>query len=174
MIQLRHRNASLIALLTLLLSACASTPRLPVDGVNLTLQPADIVRATEQNRLQDTIHDNIMWGGLIVENRSLATHTQLEVLAYPLNTDQMPDTSVLPLGRFLADYQGFLEPLEFSAGRLLTLTGQITGSQQAQIQAAIQIYPTVRVQHIQLWPAAREQADDPQLRFGIGIGVIFH
>jgi len=99
-----HIRHFITGLTFLLLISCASTPPLPIEGLVLTLQPADVVRAAENGETPDAA---VLWGGLIVESRHLEYHTQLEILAYPLDEDQLPDTDASPQGRFLADHKGF-------------------------------------------------------------------
>lgn len=156
---------TLIVILTLLLSACASGPKFPTQDVNLHLRP-------DQATAPGLVGQRVLWGGLIIATRNLQDHTELEVLAYPLDDRQRPDTTAQPEGRFLADRAGYLEALDYASGRLVTLTGTVGAARAGRIQDSDYTYPLINVTAIHLWPAGGAQDSDTQVHFGIG--VIFH
>jgi outer membrane lipoprotein len=149
----------------LLLTACASGPQFPLQGVNRDLQPKAAVAPP-------SLGQHVLWGGLIIATHNLADHTQLEVLAYPLDANQLPDTSAQPLGRFLANHKGYLEPADYASGRLVTLKGTVVAPREGKIEESQYTYPVVEVTAIYLWPPQEAQETGTQLHFGIG--VIFH
>jgi outer membrane lipoprotein len=155
----------LSAILLLLLTACASGPGFPTQDVNLQLR-------AEQAAAPDNVGQRVLWGGLIIATHNLQDRSELEVLAYPLDNRQRPDTTEKPLGRFLAEKTGYLEPVDYAGGRLVTLTGTVGAAKAGKIQDSEYTYPVVNVTAIHLWPAGTAQDTEPQVRFGIG--VIFH
>jgi len=156
---------TLLVMLVLLLAGCASGPDFPTQDVNLQLRP-------EQAATPAMAGQRVLWGGLIIATHNLQDRTELEVLAYPLDNRQRPDAAEKPLGRFLAEQPGYLEPVDYAAGRLVTLTGTVGEARAGKIQDTDYVYPVVAITAIHLWPEAGAQDTEPQMHFGIG--VIFH
>lgn len=148
--------------LLLLLAACASGPDFPTQDVNLQLHP-------EQATVPTAVGQRVLWGGLILTTRNLQDRAQLEVLAYPLDNRQRPDITEPPLGRFLAERSGYLEPVDYASGRLVTLTGNVDETRAGRIQETDYTYPVIGITAIHLWPPAGAQDTDPQVHFGIGV-----
>src|ERR671926_144044 len=105
----------------LTLAACASGPGISTEGVNETVTPRQAVVEIEHLRGEE-----VLWGGMIVSSTNLENSTRLEVLAYPLDSSQRPDTSANPTGRFLALKQGYLETVDYSPGKRVTVKGTLT------------------------------------------------
>ncbi|GAB4349460.1 MAG: Slp family lipoprotein [Gammaproteobacteria bacterium] len=149
---------------SLMLGACASTPQLNSEGVDTGLVPS---QSTETLDLANgrLVH----WGGVIVASRNLAGESQLEILAYPLTGKGRPNTEEKPLGRFLAVKKGYLETLDYSAGKTVSIVGRLQPSRPGKIGEAEYRYPVVQIEQIALWrPASYSQ---PQFHIGIGIGI---
>lgn len=151
--------------LLLLLAGCATTPRFDTSQAALSVTPEQAV--TEMDRLEGT---RVLWGGAIVSSVNQEEATRLEILAYPLDDRQRPQTKAKPLRRFLAIQEGYLETADYAQGRWVTLTGPLTGTQAGRVGEAPYTYPVVRIEDIQLWPEERRRAEP---RFHFGIGVIF-
>jgi len=156
----------LLSISSVLMLACASAPKLDATGVNLALGPQQA--ATESESRQG---ERVMWGGAILSSRNLKEVTQFEILAYPLSSNQKPDSDQAPLGRFLAHYPGYLEISDYAQGRLITVSGPLQPPQTGRIGESEYIYPVVQVKQHHLWPAS---AGGPATRFHLGIGVMFH
>ena len=157
----------LIVLLALLLGACATGPRYPTTGVDVGLQATEV--ATRPGSFSGT---RVIWGGVIVATRNLDRHTEIEVLAYPLDNRQRPRTDRAPQGRFLLQETGYLEAVSHAPGRLITVTGTLVDKVQGRVGEAPYTYPLLEAQALHLWPleTGRESSDT---RFHIGVGVIF-
>lgn len=122
---------------------------------------ADFAQATEAR---------ILWGGVIIAVTNLQNTTQLEVLGYPLDSEQRPNTDKSPAGRFLAINPGYLETIDYAQGRLVTVTGSLSELKEGRIGESIYNYPVVNVERIYLWPKTNNTTTpEPQLRFGIGV-----
>jgi outer membrane lipoprotein len=148
----------------LLLCACAGTRLTPEQAAMRAISPTMAISNPTNHQGK-----SVEWGGLLVATHNRDTHTLLEVLAYPLRTDGRPNLRRQPMGRFLVIQEGYLEPLEFAPGRLLTVTGPITGTRRGQVGERDYTYPTVNAQQLRLWPRESPQRT-PRLRFGIGVG----
>ena len=151
--------------LTVILTACATTPKFDVNGVEIDITPQRAV--AEAGNLQGI---EVLWGGIIIASTNLAEATQFEILAYPLASDQMPDTGEAPLGRFLALQEGYLETSDYAQGRLITVRGMLDGTHSGRIGESDYVYPVLRMHQHELWKTER----DSDTQFHIGIGVMFH
>ncbi len=156
-----------IALLLLLISACASKPLLDLQGINRNVTPDDA-------RTDIALHqnENVLWGGIIVASQNLEPGSKLEILAYPLASNLRPNTEQRAYSRFIADYDKYLETVDFAAGRLVTLTGTLIDLQAGKIGDMEYQYPHVNAHEIHLWPLSGE--DNPsgsQFHFGFGVSI---
>lgn len=152
-----------------LLTACASTPPLKMEGADLTLRPGQAVASPETTRGR-----RVAWGGIVVATHNLKKTTEIEVLSYPLNGSGRPDTSARPEHRFLMVRSGYLEPTDYRAGRLLTAVGVLAGTRRGLVGEAAYVYPVLEADELYLWPVDEAGRRDSNVHFGIGIGVIIH
>jgi len=116
----------------------------------------------------------VTWGGLLVETRNLPTATELTVKAYPLDGCGRPRTGEPPRGRFLVRRQGYLEPLDYHAGRPVTVTGRLAASAETRIGETPLILPLLDEAVVQLWPDPTRPArgwPGPLSRPAISIGI---
>ena len=148
---------------SLLLAACATDSSLQSaypSPQQLSSHPGEASRGA-----------SLQWGGEIVAVENLQDRTLLEVLAYPLRSSGEPRTDREPLGRFLADNKGFLEPREYRPGRQLTVSGTLLGFRDGRIGDAFYRYPAWQVEMLTLWPEdTRTLQREPRVNLGIGVG----
>jgi outer membrane lipoprotein len=154
-----------LALLGLLLTACATSPKWDVSGVDKNITPAKA--ATDIQAVRGRI---VQWGGVIISVQNLKDATQLEVLAYPLDESGRPKQGTEPLGRFLAVKTGYLEPVDWAPGRLATFIGPVQETRAGTIGETKYTYPVITVQQSYLWPKTYN-SNEPRFQFGIGIGL---
>ena len=152
-----------VFLLIFFLSACATKPPMDLQQVDVSLGLNKVIANIDEFR-----NKKVLWGGVIVHSQNLAKSTQLEVLAYPLTRNYKPDVTKTPLGRFLAQYAGYLETLDYAPGRQVTLTGVIHDIQSGKIGEAEYRYVDIAAQQIYLWPK-QDAESDSQVHFGFGI-----
>jgi outer membrane lipoprotein len=155
---------NLYFILFLLLSACASSPTFDTAGVDRSLTPR-VVDA--EPRL--AMRKNVLWGGTILSTTNLGDRTRIEVLAYPLDSDSRPQHDREPLGRFIIERAGFLEPASYAEGRLITGVGRVTATRAWQIGEKIYDYPVVSARQLYLWPVDRGHRGN-SVHFGVGVG----
>lgn len=110
----------------------------------------------------------VIWGGEIVDARNLAHTTELVILARSLSRSQRPRAGGEPLGRFIAEYPGYLETVVFAPGREVTVLGVVDDVETRPVGESEYTYPILRTESVHLWP---EQHDDGGVRFGVGIGI---
>ena len=159
---------SLVSLVLLLLNACASGPGFDTRKVNLAVTPHSAVAELPATRGRP-----VLWGGVIINTRNLESYTRLEVLAYPLSRNQMPQRDRDPLGRFILERQGFLEPTSYAKGRMVTIVGTVKGSEKGKVGGADYVYPVIEASELYLWPRDSEYSNQSNVHFGIGVGIGF-
>lgn len=154
-----------LLLVAMLLSACASGPTFDTSGVATGLTPREAAGGP-----QVAVGQQVLWGGVIVAGSNRETGTRLEVLAYPLASNQRPDLDARPTGRFLIVQDDYLELADYRAGRQITVVGPVVRIDQGQVGEAPYQYPVVDAERLHLWSVERGGG---RPNFHIGVGVIF-
>ena len=152
-----------LLLLTGLLTSCAGTPVFDTSAVVKSLTPQSVIAEPTDSRGKTAL-----WGGTILDTRNLKDSTRIEVLAYPLDSSQRPVLGSKPLGRFIIQQQGYLEPATFSQGRLLSVIGSVGESQSGKVGDSAYIYPVINAQELHLWSPVSGQS---RTGFSFGIGI---
>lgn len=164
--QRRVTGMGWIAIFAAVLSGCAAGPKFDASGVDQALTPQQA--AAEMERLRGS---RVIWGGTVLGSHHNQASTQIEVLAYPLDSRYRPDTEASSLGRFLIIKQGYIETADFAPGRSLSVSGTLQRSQPGQIGEVTYHYPVVEPLDLFLWP--REDASGrSNVQFGFGLGII--
>ena len=148
-------------LITLFITACASLPEFDKKNVDSQLTPINAIK---------TENKKVIWGGTIIDITNLKDATRLEILSYPLDSDDRPDKEKATQGRFLIVHPGYLESKDFVPGKDITIVGIITGTESGKIGEASYTYPILTPSQLHLWGAESES----RVHFGIGIGVNIH
>ncbi len=156
-----------IIMLTLisLLTACASAPEFNTAQVDKTLIPSSVSAEPELHTGK-----TVLWGGIILNTENLSEMTQIEVLAYPLNSIYRPLTSAEPLGRFLIRHPGYLEPATYAQGRELTLIGKVEGVSTGNVGESKYSYSIIGSDQLHLW-SKDKQRNSTSFHFGVGVGL---
>ena len=147
-------------------TGCATAPDFYLDDVDQSLQPRDVVSHLENSRGK-----SVLWGGVIINSTNVKDGTQLEVLAYPLKGDLKPDTNQGALGRIIVLHDGYLETLDYVAGRQVTVKGNVLETREGSVGEAVYTYAVVHVKQLHLWPQVDDEASG---RVHFGIGVMIH
>ncbi len=151
----------------LLLSGCASGPGFPVEGVNTDLKPQQASAVPDGAQ-----GERVLWGGRIIHAEPGRETTRIEVLGYPLQRNQKPDTSAGSEGRFVIIHDGYLEPADHAPNRLITVGGYLQQPKQGRIGEADYLYPVIVADDLHLWPEEpRVVREEPRVRFGIGVMI---
>lgn len=164
----RHLLTLLLAAAILSLAACAPAPLYkPAPHMTHAL-PMNVAQAPERYR-----HAHVIWGGRIISVTNLSDNTKIELLAYRLDSAQRPQPDDGARGRFIVLIPGYLEPLEYPPGRLMTVSGNITGVYSGEVGKADYTYPLVDADQYHLWTKEELQSPWSNIHFGVGIGTIF-
>ncbi len=148
--------------IALLLSACASAPEFDAEKTAAPITVAQAVSTPDSHKGKQ-----VLWGGAIINSTNLKNETRLEVLAYPLDSDNYPQTGKPAYGRFLLLKQGYLETVDYAPGRLITVSGTLDGVQKSKLDESVYTYPLLRAEKIHLW--SKNGKSETQFHFGIGV-----
>ena len=130
----------------LTLSACATIPR--------ELQSGEPFAATTPQQAQSGDHDGerVRWGGAIIRAAPQNEQTCFEMMGLTLDSSAEPRSDDHSIGRFIACAKGFYEPALYSAGRFVTFTGHIDGTEQQKIGEYMYSFPRLKADAVHLWP----------------------
>jgi outer membrane lipoprotein len=168
---MRHRPASLLIRLALpvallVLAACAPAPIYKTTGNAVLATPAQVAQTPEHYS-----GNEVVWGGRIVHVSNFQDHSEIELLAYPLDSSQRPRANDSGNGRFIAVLRGYVEPLDYPAGALMTVDGKLNGTRAGQVGQADYLFPLVDVAQSHVWTAEEMQNGRSNVHFGLGVGV---
>ena len=145
------------------LGGCATAPafeQLPADPV-----------ASPYAVMQDPaafLDRPVVWGGMLIDVKNFEKHSEIEILAYPLDDKQQPMLERADQGRFILLVPGYAEGEDFRPGRFVSVLGSITGGREAPLRNETYYWPEVAVERIKVWP---RDFRVNQRRFSIGVGV---
>jgi len=148
-------------LAALALTGCASSP-FSDAGYVPALGPADALRGDV------ALGQRMLWGGRIVGISNTADVTELEVLALPLDRVDRPRDAAEGGVRFVVRQAGFLEPVNYAPGRLVTVLGRFDGVVERPVGEFVIEQPVLDARRMELWPMRDAR---PRTSVGIGIGV---
>jgi len=155
----------LTALLPLLLVACTGTPNYEKHGADGALTPQNVAA-----RPQMAVGKQVLWGGIIMKTVNLQDRTQLEVLAFPLGSNEKPNIDAASTGRFVVEKAGFLEPASYAQQRQVTVVGTLAEVLPGSVGESSYNFPLVKAQQLTLWPVYRDRGIGSNIHFGIGVG----
>lgn len=130
-----------------LLSGCAS----PAPKAVKEPAPGDIRLGEVRGQPDKYVGATVRWGGTIAAVDNHPEATSIEVVAYPLDGGGRPEETDASEGRFIARFQGFLDPAIYAPGRLLTVRGVLEKSVTRPIGDYPYRYPLVNVAAHHLW-----------------------
>jgi outer membrane lipoprotein len=171
---MRIRPASLLIQLALpavllVLAACAPAPIYKTSANAMVATPGQVAQTPE--RYSGT---EVVWGGRIVHVSNFQDHSEIELLAYPLDSSQRPRANDSGNGRFIAVMSGYVEPLDYPPGALMTVDGKLNGTRAGKVGEADYLFPLVDVNQAHVWTPEEMQKGRNNFRFGVGVGVGIH
>lgn len=153
-------------LLTCALTACAPAPLYKTTGPTTAAVPMQVAQTPER-----FANNEVIWGGRIVQVTNFSDHSEIELLAYPLDGSQRPKASDSGNGRYIAVMSGYVEPLNYPVGALMTISGLINGSRAGKVGEADYVFPLVKVGQSHVWTADEMTKGRSNVHFGVGLGV---
>jgi outer membrane lipoprotein len=130
----------------LFLFACAPFSKSVMDRVDPETSFNEVQRDPEGFRGRV-----VLWGGVIVETLNRANETLIKVRQTELDLEQRPKYPDRSQGRFIIQYNGFLDPAIYREGREITVAGEITGKEVLPLGNINYTYPVIKAQEIYLW-----------------------
>lgn len=135
-----------------------------LSGCTTTQEPVPIPAAPPNNPSLAQVHAQpgeyrglgVRWGGTIIEVENREQETVLLIMGRPLDDEGEPQIEGTSQGRFMAKINGFLDPVVYSPGRLVTVAGTVTGAESRKIGSYSYRYPVVAVEDYYLWPQPRQ------------------
>ena len=94
----------------------------------------------------------VRWGGSIEQLENHAQETWIEIVERPLDSNGRPQESDQSGGRFIAKVAGFLDPVIYTRGRDISITGSVDGDSSHKIGEFDYRYVVVKVETEHLWP----------------------
>jgi outer membrane lipoprotein len=151
------------------LAACAPAPIYKSGPATVTATPRQV--ATAPNNFTGS---QVIWGGEVIGVTNMQNHTEIRVLAYPLDSSQRPRLKKHAEGRFAAIIPGFLDPMNYPKGALVTMRGEIGGTVTGSVGEATYVYPALKVHegNLHRWTSEEMRKGHPNISFGVGVGGV--
>lgn len=150
------------AVISVLLAACASVPE-SVQG------PADpnITLATVRSNDAAVNGQLVRWGGLVARVQNKDNQSWIEIVEQPLGSSGRPVGGNVTGGRFIAIFDGFLDPLIFKTGSEITVVGSLQPGIEGKIDDQPYKFPVLSGSGYYLWePRVDRHYDDVLLLRG--------
>ncbi|MDF4852315.1 Slp family lipoprotein, partial [Vibrio parahaemolyticus] len=128
------------------LSACSSLP----EELNASTEQV-VTDYKVFAESQGELTNDVRLGGIIAKVDNFKDKTRLEIVNLPINKSGKPDIDQEPTGRFAVYFDGYLEPVAFSQGRLVTIVGKGAGEEEGKIGEHEYVFPLVKGQGYRLW-----------------------
>jgi len=163
--------AGSLALAVLLLSSACTPPVISSATLRQVDQTITIDRLRQSPGV--FIRKNVLLGGEIIETRNTAEVTSIMVLALRLDHRGRPLTGNVSGGRFIVRQPTFLDPAIYRPGRKITVAGTVVGEKAMPLGEITYHYPVIENRELYLWPEEEYLRQEPDVHFGVGIGVSF-
>ncbi|MEZ9777731.1 Slp family lipoprotein [Vibrio sp. 10N.261.54.A5] len=134
-----------LSLGVLVLAGCSSLPS------ELEAKSEPVISDYQQWVDQLPEAKSVRLGGVISKVTNLKDKTRIEVANMPISSSGKPDIDAEPKGRFVGYIDGYVEPLSFAEGRLVTLVGTSNGTEDGTIGDYPYTFPVMNVYNQRLW-----------------------
>ncbi|MFT2091477.1 Slp family lipoprotein [Paraglaciecola sp. 2405UD69-4] len=136
-----------LLLLAMFVSGCATFPeelQIEDDSQLVSYQDAS-------SKAEDVKGKTIRWGGAIAKIENKAESTVLEMVHYPLTSYGKPISGDESIGRYRVTVNGFMDPMVYQIGRLMTFTGELNGLEEGLVGEHNYVFPSVTALQHHLW-----------------------
>ena len=135
------------ALVALFLFGCSTFPdKLQLDDSTPLITYEDAASKAEQVKGK-----MLRWGGAIAKVENKPDTTVFEMVYYPLNGYGRPISGEESMGRYRIVVNGFMDPMVYQIGRLMTFTAQLNGLEKGLVGEHEYVFPTATVEAYYLW-----------------------
>ena len=157
----------LLGLMALLTSACAPaiSPQL-MDQVD-----REVTYRSLSGRPDEFKGKIVLLGGTIVQTVPKPKETEIEVVQKDTDSSGEPYLTDRSEGRYLVRVDRFLDPAIYSAGRDITVAGEVLGSERRRLGEIDYRYPVIAAHELYLW---RRPASPPAYPYPFRYGYPYH
>lgn len=134
-------------LLALLMAGCSTFP----DNLQLEDTAQLVIYEDAASKAEQVKGKMVRWGGAIAKVENKPESTIFEIVYYPLNGYGRPISDEESIGRFRVHVNGFMDPMVYQVGRLMTFTGQLNGLEKGLVGEHEYVFPTATVSAYYLW-----------------------
>jgi outer membrane lipoprotein len=149
-----------VALLLFMASACAVPA--PMSAVRKDVREDLPLRAVLGN---PSVHKGelVVWGGVILRSVKKEGLTDLYIEEQPFDFRGRPKERELSEGVFIGRGPELPDHEAYTAGRKVTIAGEIAGEELGTYNGEPYVYPVIRIKEIHLW-----KEDSPPIRWNWG------
>lgn len=137
----------LIALTTLALTACSTLP----EELNIRTADTPITDYQQWKNTPPESKKEVRLGGVITQITNQKDKTRIEIANIPISSTGKPDINQAPEGRFVAYVDGFLDPVNYKKGRLISVVGQTMPSEKGKVGEFEYTFPVMKAYGQRLW-----------------------
>lgn len=141
-------NTRICALLgAIFLAGCSTFPeKLQLEDTTQLVIYEDAASKAEESKGK-----MIRWGGAIAKVENKQDSTVFEMVYYPLNGYGRPISGEESMGRYRIHVNGFMDPMIYKVGRLMTFTAELNGLEKGFVGEHEYVFPTANVKSYYLW-----------------------
>jgi len=133
---------------SLLLSGCVTFP--VSAGFPAQAQPGVTVPTVVQDPQAYVGHD-MVWGGIIINTANQQQTSDITIRETPLTAWEQPVGGNYSYGRFIAQFDGFLDPSVYAPGREITVAGPVQGVESRPLNGQPYNYVILTAREVHLW-----------------------
>ncbi|HEC75116.1 MAG TPA: Slp family lipoprotein [Methylophaga aminisulfidivorans] len=130
----------------LCLSACSNLPMAIKDAPKPDLMLSQVSNAASQYQGQ-----SVRWGGQVITVDNDEAGAIVQIAQFPLNTFGRPNTNADSEGRFIISSKSFIDPYVYKKGTMITVAGQVSGTQNVTVDKANLSLPVVNMSELYRW-----------------------
>lgn len=140
-------NRAGLLILAMCLAGCANFPeKLRVQDSTNLVSYQDAASKAEQ------VKGKLMrWGGAIAKIENKEKTTILEMVHYPLTSYGRPISADESMGRYRVHVNGFMDPMVYKVGRLMTFTATLEGVENGLVGEHKYVFPSATSKAYYLW-----------------------
>ncbi len=137
-----------------MIAACTHVPNeIDVQQSTVLVPFEDVSKTTP---MPEQMGEKARWGGKIAQVVNKKDVSEIEIVFFPELRSGKPKVSDESIGRFKAVVDGFVDPMVFEQGRLITVVGSIGKIEEGLIGEQAYNYPTINAEGYYMW---RKTAD---------------
>lgn len=134
-------------LVALFFTGCATFPdKIKLDDTIRLVSYEDAASKADQVK-----GEMVRWGGVVAKVENKPDSTVFEMLYYPLNGYGRPNSSEESIGRFRITVNGFMDPMVYQVGRLMTFTAALTSLEHGLVGEHEYVFPAASANAYYLW-----------------------